>query len=171
MWPRKELVEEPTFLLIHSIFLSFLYICYWYVGCYTIGLACWIPCILPYCLVCALLVQTLRLCTSRTVHRGSRGIALLFHDHGTRRGWVVSVMPRTLFTPGKVPVPIVQEAGWAPRMVWTGAENLAITGIRSPDRPARNQSAWFVPGWFLKYCPTLCLVPQVWCTVFIFCLD
>ena len=31
------------------------------------------------------LVQTLRLCTGRTAHRGSRGIALLFHDHGTRR--------------------------------------------------------------------------------------
>jgi hypothetical protein len=31
-------------------------------------------------------VQELRLCTGRTAHRGSRGIALLFHDHGTRRG-------------------------------------------------------------------------------------
>ena len=28
------------------------------------------------------------------------------------------------FTPGKDPVPIVQEAGWAPRPVWTGVENL-----------------------------------------------
>ena len=26
------------------------------------------------------LVQALRLCTGRTTHRGSRGIALLFHD-------------------------------------------------------------------------------------------
>ena len=32
------------------------------------------------------LVQELRLCTGRTPHRGSRGIALPFHDHGTRRG-------------------------------------------------------------------------------------
>jgi len=32
------------------------------------------------------LVQALRLCTGCTVQRGSRGIALLFHDHGTRRG-------------------------------------------------------------------------------------
>jgi len=30
-------------------------------------------------------VQALRLCTGRTAHRGSRGIALLFLDHGTRR--------------------------------------------------------------------------------------
>ena len=32
------------------------------------------------------LVQALRLCTGRTAHRGSRGIALPFHDHGTGRG-------------------------------------------------------------------------------------
>ena len=88
------------------------------------------------------LVQALRLCTCRTAHRGSRGIALPFHDHGTRRGWGVSVRPRPLFTPGKEPVPIVQEAGWAPGPVWTGAENLAPTGIRSPDRPARSQSLY-----------------------------
>ena len=30
--------------------------------------------------------QALRLCTGRTAHRGSRGIALLFLDHGARRG-------------------------------------------------------------------------------------
>jgi len=77
------------------------------------------------------LVQALRLCTGRTTHRGSRGIALLSLDHGTRRGWGVSVTPRPLFTPGKDPVPIVQEAGWAPGPVWTGAENIAPTGIRS----------------------------------------
>ena len=31
------------------------------------------------------LVQALMLCTGCMVHRGSRGIALLFHDDGTRR--------------------------------------------------------------------------------------
>ena len=46
------------------------------------------------------------------------------------------------FTPGKDPVPFVQEAGWAPGAVWTGAENLAPTGIRSPDRPARSESLY-----------------------------
>ena len=35
------------------------------------------------------------------------------------------------FTPGEDPVPIVQEAGWGPGPVWTGAENVALTGIRS----------------------------------------
>ena len=87
-------------------------------------------------------VQALRLCTGCTAHRESRGIALLFHDHGTRRGWGASVTPRTLFTPGKDPVPIVQEAGWAPGPVWTGAENLAPTGFRFPDDPARSQSLY-----------------------------
>jgi len=59
-------------------------------------------------------------------------IALPFLDHGTKRWWVVSVKPRPLFTPGKEPVPIVQEAGWAPGPVWTGAGNVFPTGIRSP---------------------------------------
>ena len=33
------------------------------------------------------------------------------------------------FIPGKDPVPIVQEVGWAPGLVWTGAENLAPLGF------------------------------------------
>jgi hypothetical protein len=48
-------------------------------------------------------------------------------------------MPRLLCSPGKDLVPIVQKAGWAPGRVWTGAENLAPTGIRSPDCPAHSQ--------------------------------
>jgi hypothetical protein len=68
---------------------------------------------------------------------GCRGIALLFHDHGTRREWRLSVTPWPLFTPGKGPVPIVQEAGWAPGPVWTGAKK-----SRSPGRPARSQSLY-----------------------------
>jgi hypothetical protein len=43
------------------------------------------------------------------------------------------------FTPGKDPVPIVQEAGWAQVPVWTGEENLAPTGIRTPDCPAHSK--------------------------------
>jgi hypothetical protein len=46
------------------------------------------------------------------------------------------------FTPGKDPVPIVQEAGWAPGPVWTGPENLAPTGIQSPERPALSESLY-----------------------------
>ena len=54
----------------------------------------------------------------------------------------VSVTPRLLFIPRKEPVPIVQEVGWAPGPVWTGAKNLAPTGIRSPGRPALSQSLY-----------------------------
>ena len=49
--------------------------------------------------------------------------------------------PAALY-PGKDPVPIVQEAGLASGPVWTGAENLACTGIPSPDRPAHSQSLY-----------------------------
>jgi hypothetical protein len=51
-------------------------------------------------------------------------------------------MPQPLYTPEKDLVPIVQEAGWAPGPVWTGAENLAPTGIQPPDHPARSQSLY-----------------------------
>jgi hypothetical protein len=63
--------------------------------------------------------------------------------------------PGPYFTPGKDPVPIVQEAGWAPGPVWTGPENLTPTGIRSPDRPARSQSLYrlsYPAHIFIYYC-------------------
>jgi hypothetical protein len=43
-------------------------------------------------------------------------------------GWVVNA---TLlqFTSKKEPASFVQEAGWDPRLVWTGAGNLAPAGI------------------------------------------
>ena len=62
--------------------------------------------------------------------RVGKVIALLFHDCGTRRGWVVSSTPRPHFTPGKDPVPIVQEAGCAPGPSGE-VENLVPTRIRS----------------------------------------
>jgi len=46
------------------------------------------------------------------------------------------------FTSGKDPEPIVQVAGLAPGPVCTGAENLALSGIRSPDHPAHSESLY-----------------------------
>ena len=73
--------------------------------------------------------------------RVGRGRALLFHDRGTRRGWVISSTPRPHFTPGKEPVPILQEAGWAPGPVWTGGRSRPHRDS-IPDRPARSQSLY-----------------------------
>jgi len=73
--------------------------------------------------------------------RVGRGIALLLHDRGTRRGWVVSSTPRPHFTPGKDPVPTVQEAGWAPGPVWTGGKSRSHRDS-IPDRPAYSQSLY-----------------------------
>jgi len=96
-----------------------------------------------------LLVQTiswkLKVKWSRYRHgvaqRVGRGIALLFHDRGTRRAWVVSSTPRPQFNPGKYPVPILQEAGWAPEPVWTGGKSRPHRDS-IPDRPARSQSLY-----------------------------
>jgi len=46
-------------------------------------------------------------------------------------------MPRPLFTPGKDPVPIVHEAGWAPGQVWTGAKinNMGMVLTTYPHLP------------------------------------
>jgi len=75
------------------------------------------------------------------VQRVGRCIVLLFHYRGTRRGWVVRRTPRQHFTPGKDPVPIVQEAGWAPGPVWTGGKYRPHRDL-IPDRPACSQSLY-----------------------------
>jgi hypothetical protein len=70
-------------------------------------------------------------------------MALLFREprHEKGMGWLAPRPGR--FTPHeRDPVPIAQEAGWVPGPVWTAAENLASTGIRSPDRPARSESLY-----------------------------
>ena len=69
-------------------------------------------------------------------------MALLFLDYGTRRDEGSASRPGRSLPPGKDPVPIIHDARWAPGPVWTGAENLAPTGIRSPDRPASSQSLY-----------------------------
>ena len=50
---------------------------------------------------------------------------------------MVSSTPRPHFTPGKDPVPILQEAGWAPGPAWTGGKSRphrdSIPGPSSPQ--------------------------------------
>jgi len=73
--------------------------------------------------------------------RVGRGIALLFHDRGTRRGWAVSSTPRPHFTPRKDPVTILQEAVWALGPAWKGGKSRPHRDSIS-DRPAHRQSLY-----------------------------
>ena len=63
--------------------------------------------------------------------RESTAIALLYFLTSAREGGEGSASRTGAPYPGKDPVPIVQEAGWASGLVCTGAENLASTGIRN----------------------------------------
>jgi hypothetical protein len=65
--------------------------------------------------------------------------------------------------PGKTRYPL-QEAGWASGPVWTGAENLSPTGIRSPDRPARRLSLYRLSYPGPRRCISILLSALVACT-------
>ena len=75
---------------------------------------------------------------SGVAQRVGRGIALLFHDRGTRRGWLVSSTTRPHFTPRKEPVLILQETGRASGPVWTGGKSRPHRDLIT-DRPTRSQ--------------------------------
>jgi hypothetical protein len=47
-----------------------------------------------------------------------------------------------LYPQERDPLPIVQEATWAPETVRTGAKNLTPTGVLSLDRPAPSESPY-----------------------------
>jgi hypothetical protein len=79
---------------------------------------------------------------------GRGGIAPTHSDLGTRWGWVVSVVPRPRFAPGKGPlVSIVQEAGWASEV---RGKILCPCWGSNPDRPVvqsvvRHYTDWATP--------------------------
>ena len=66
------------------------------------------------------------------------------------RQWIINATPRPLHHRERESVLIIQMAWWAPGPVWTGAENLALSGIGFPYRPALYTpppgSAWPVTG-------------------------
>ena len=88
------------------------------------------------------LVLALILCTGRTAHTGSRGIALLFHDHGTRRGEGSASRPGRSLPPGKTRYPLYRRLGGPQGRSEQVRKISPPTGIRSPDRPARSQSLY-----------------------------
>ena len=69
-----------------------------------------------------------------------RGIALPFHERGTRRGGWSAARPGRTLPSGEEPVPILQEAGWAPEPVWAGGKSRPHRDS-IPDRPARSAVA------------------------------
>ena len=68
---------------------------------------------------------------------------------------MVNASPQPLYPRGRNLVPIVQETGSAPGPVWTGAENIAFTGIRALDREARTGSNEDAPNKFSSPGPRL----------------
>jgi len=60
---------------------------------------------------------------------GSRGT--LFWTSALDEGWVINTTSRPLYPWARGQVPTVQVARWARGPVWTGAENVSSTGIRS----------------------------------------
>ena len=68
-------------------------------------------------------------------------VALLFHDHGRQKGVSGQQYAPAALYPGKDPVLILQEVGWAPRPVWTGGKSRPHRDSIS-DRPARSQSLY-----------------------------
>ena len=72
--------------------------------------------------------------------RVRRGIALLFHDRGTRWGVSGQQHAPAISNPRKDPVPIVQEAGWVPGPVWTNGK-FRPHRDSIQDRPTRSSVA------------------------------
>ena len=68
------------------------------------------------------------------IQRGGRGIVLPYTSSAFERDWWSAPRPNRFTPPERDPVPIVEEAGWVLRLVWTGMVNLSLR-VRAPDRP------------------------------------
>ena len=91
----------------------------------------------------------------RTGHEGPEGqyvysciVSLTSALNGGGERHAPAALPK-----GKTHVLIVQETGWAPGQVWTGAENLATTGVSSPARPTPQRVA--IPNELTRLLPKL----------------
>jgi hypothetical protein len=84
-----------------------------------------------------------------TSHQGPReGVEVYLYSFTTSalEGGRWSAPRHGRFTSGKDPVPIVQEARWAPAPVWACAKNLATVRRQVvPDRNAVRFSKWWPP--------------------------
>ena len=71
--------------------------------------------------------------------RVGRGIALLFHYLGARRGEGSAARAGRTLPQGKKQYPFYRRLG-GPQGLYGQAENLAPNGVRSPERPARSHN-------------------------------
>jgi len=65
-------------------------------------------------------------------------------------GWVFDALPRPLDPRVRDPVPILQEDGWAPGPVRTGAEDFTLSGFLSVNISAHSELLYR-----LRYPPTI----------------
>ena len=89
--------------------------------------------------------------------RVGRGIALLFHDHGTRRGWVVSSTPRPTLPPSKTRYPLYRRlvgrqglSGRAEKLSPPGFDPRTVqTVAQSINRLSYPANCWYI--WIIKF--------------------
>jgi hypothetical protein len=95
-----------------------------------------------YTTVKVTLVQALKLCTGRTARRGSRGIALPFHDQGTRRGRGQRHASAALYPRERPGNSLYRRLGGPKGRSGHVRKISPPTGIRSPDRPVSRYTEW-----------------------------
>jgi len=88
------------------------------------------------------LAQAPRLCTGHMAHRGNRGIALPFVDHGTKRGVGSVSCPNCSLPLGKTRYPLYRRLGGPQGQPEQVRKFSPPTGIQSPDHPAHSQSLY-----------------------------
>jgi hypothetical protein len=70
-------------------------------------------------------------------------MAPLIPNLGARGKYVANAIPRPLHPRGRAPVPVVEDAGWVPRLVLMGIDKmLASTWVQTPDRLPRSESLY-----------------------------
>ena len=105
----------------------------WFLNCRFVSVCqrhnvkCWRP---DFCLVFKLRRNTWTRYRPGVAQRVGRGIALLFHDSGTRRGEWSAARPGRTLPPGKTRYPFYRRLG-GPQGRSGRAENPVPTGIRS----------------------------------------
>jgi hypothetical protein len=69
----------------------------------------------------------------------------------------VNIRPWLLYPGKETQVPFVLDAGWAPGLVWKGADYVAPIGIRSPDCPAHSKLLYQL----CHHCPNIILKAEI----------